>query len=212
MKYIIDSANRDEINQCLHMGIRGVTANPSMYKKNNEDFYDFITYYTQKDLDFLSGEVMEENVHDMLLEVDKLLKINPKIVIKINFSPEGLKLATILNKRGIKTAFTLIFTINQALAALQTGCDYLFPFIGRNDGIGMDGLDFVCSLQNIINEKHYNTKIVAASIKNLHQLTQIAKMGIDCAAVPYKLYMQSLSHPLTDEGFIQFKNDWSSNL
>lgn len=212
MKYLIDSANRKEIDEVIEMGIDGVTANPSMYKKNNEDFYSFIKYYSEKKLTFLSAEVMEDSLEGMLKEVDQILDINKDIVIKINFSKNGLRLAKILHERGIKTAMTLIFTVNQAIAALQCECDYLFPFIGRNDNIGVDGLDFIDSLQAIVDAKGYKTKIVAASIKNLFQLSQIAKMGIDYAAVPYNLYIESLEHPLTKSGYEGFAKDWESKI
>ena len=212
MKYLLDSANRKEIDEVIEMGINGVTANPSMYKKNNEDFYSFIKYYSEKNLAFLSAEVMEESLEDMLKEVDQILNISKDIVIKISFSKNGLRLAKILHERGIKTAMTLVFTVNQAIAALQCECDYLFPFIGRNDNIGVDGLDFIDSLQAIVDAKGYKTKIVAASIKNLFQLSQIAKMGIDYAAVPYNLYIESLEHPLTKSGYEGFAKDWESKI
>ncbi len=35
---------------------------------------------------------------------------------------------------------SLLFTINQAVAAINAGCDYLFFFIGRNEENGSDGL------------------------------------------------------------------------
>ena len=209
MKYLIDSANRTEIDECIDLGIKGVTANPTMYKNNNENFYDFIQHYSDKNLDFVSAEVMSETVEEMLQEAEQILAINKDIVIKINFSKNGLKLAKILHERGIKTAMTLIFTVSQAVAALQCECDYLFAFIGRNDNIGTDGLAFIQSLQKIVDLKSYKTKIVAASIKNLFQLSEVAKMGIDYAAVPYNLYISSLDHSLTKSGYEGFLKDWN---
>ena len=210
MKYIIDSGNRVHIEQALTMGINGVTANPSMYKNNNESFYQFIEDYSNKELTFLSGEVMGNTLDTLLNEVDRLVEINKDIVIKINFSEVGLQLCSHLSKKGIKTAMTLVFTIPQAVAAIQAGADYLFPFIGRNDEYGNDGLSFIISLQHLISQKGYPTKVIAASIKNLYQLEQIAKAGIDYAAVPYELYMKSLHHPLTDSGKAAFEEDWNA--
>lgn len=210
MKYIIDSGNRTHIEQVLTMGINGITANPSMYKNNNESFYKFIEDYSEKELTFLSGEVMGNTLEELLDEVDRLIRINKNIVIKINFSEVGLKLCSQLSEQGIKTALTLVFTIPQAIAAIQAGADYLFPFIGRNEEHGNDGLSFIISLQNLIKQKGYSTKVIAASIKNLYQLEQIAKAGIDYAAVPYDLYMKSLYHPLTDSGKVAFEEDWNA--
>ena len=41
MRYIIDTANREQIDEVLEMGIDGVTANPTMYYTNQEAFYPF---------------------------------------------------------------------------------------------------------------------------------------------------------------------------
>lgn len=207
MKYIIDTANRTQINEVLNYGIEGITANPTMYKKNQENIYDFLRHYSSYNLNFLSGEVIGSE-DEMLSQAEKIHQINKDIVIKINFSEYGLKVCHQLHKQGYKTAMTLIFTLNQAIAAVQAGADYLFPFIGRNDEYGSDGLNFIANVQNMIKLKHYPVKVIAASIKNLHQLEMIAQYGIDYAAIPYDLYKKSLHHPLTISGKEQFEKDW----
>ncbi|WP_032120970.1 transaldolase family protein [Clostridium amazonitimonense] len=210
MVYIIDTANNEEIEDSLSLGINGITANSSMYLKNNENFYSFLNKYSSKNLDFLSGEVMSDTFEDMVEEVNKIQEINKNIVIKINFSKEGLKLCKYLKEKGIKSAMTLIFNVAQALASINAGADYLFVFIGRNDDNGHDGLSIIESIQSIVKDKDYKTKVVAASIKNLYQLEKLSTMGIDFAAIPYNLYIKSLYHPLTESGIKTFKEDWKS--
>lgn len=207
MKYIIDTANDEHINEVLAYGIKGITANPSMYKKYQVNFYNFLKQYASKSLDFLSGEVIG-NEEEMINQAEHIHEINPDIVIKINFSKIGLKVCRILHESGYKTAMTLIFTISQAVAAIQAGADYIFPFIGRNDEYGNDGLTFIENVQTMISTKNYPVKVVAASIKNLHQLETIARLGIDYVAIPYELYIKSLEHPLTSSGKDQFEKDW----
>ncbi|MDZ5001116.1 transaldolase, partial [Clostridium perfringens] len=97
-----------------------------------------------------------------------------------------------------------------AVAAINAGADYLFVFIGRNDDNGNDGLSIIESIQSIVKEKDYKTKVVAASIKNLYQLERLSTIGIDFAAIPYNLYTKSLYHPLTESGSATFKEDWQS--
>jgi transaldolase len=210
MIYIIDTANDEEIKESLSLGINGVTANSSMYLKNNKNFYSFLKEYSSKNLDFLSGEVMSDTFEGMVEEVNKIQKIDKNIVIKINFSKEGLKLCKYLKEKGIKSAITLIFNVAQAVAAINAGVDYLFVFIGRNDDNGNDGLSIIESIQSIVKEYDCKTKVVAASIKNLYQLEKLSTIGIDLAAIPYNLYIKSLYHPLTESGSETFKNDWQS--
>lgn len=208
MRYIIDTANREQIDEVLQMGIDGVTANPTMYYTNQEAFYPFIEHYAKQNLSFLSAEVMGGSITEMLEQAKKIRAIHSDIVIKINFSKEGLKVCSLLHKQGYRCAMTLLFTLPQVCAALQAGADYIFPFIGRNDEIGADGLSFIKNVQRMIDQKKYSTKVVAASIKNLHQLEELATMGVDYAAVPYALYMKSLEHSLTTSGAEKFKEDW----
>lgn len=208
MYYIIDTANKDEIEDALQMGVEGITANPSMYAKHQIALHSFLNTYANKGLPFLSGEVMEETYEGMLEEALKIIAIDTSITIKINFSKAGLRLANTLHKRGIKTAMTLVFTMAQCLAAINAHVDYIFFFIGRNEEQGNDGLRTIQAVQTLITEKRVSVRLVAASIKNLYQLEQLAAMAIDYAAIPYALYMKSLTHPLTVTGIRTFEEDW----
>lgn len=210
MLYIIDSANDKEIREALALGACGITANPAMYLKNKQNFYSFLNEYSKLELAFLSGEVIGETLDEMLKEVEKIIRINPDIVIKLNFSKTTLKLCNILKKRGIRTAVTLIFTINQAVAAINAGANFLFPFIGRSDEYGLDGMKLVISIQQIIIKSNYPVSVVAASIKNIHQLEVLAESGVDYAAIPYSLYEKSLEHPLTQKNNEAFTSDWNN--
>ena len=55
MLYLIDSGNAQEIEEALMLGARGVTANTSMYRKNDIRLHDFVNGYSNRELDFLSG-------------------------------------------------------------------------------------------------------------------------------------------------------------
>lgn len=206
MKYLIDDANHQHIEESLSMGIYGVTANPSMYKNNQTTLLDFINYYKSYHLPFLSAEVMKEDFEDLKKETKKILEITKDVVIKINFSKEGLKLCDYLHKKGVRTAMTLVFTLAQVNAAINAGADYIFFFIGRNDEYGNDGLDLIYKASLLC--KSTQTKVVAASIKHLQHLQALCEMNIDYAAIPYNLYMKSLEHPLTTQGYLGFKKDW----
>ncbi|CAH2714043.1 Transaldolase [Neobacillus rhizosphaerae] len=208
MQYFIDTANIQEIQEALALGVSGVTANPSMYLKEGVKFYDFLKEVNALSPKILTAEVIEPTLKEMLDSVDKILAINPTIVIKVNFSPLGLKLINILSKRGIKIATTLIFNTNQATIAIDAGTDYIFPFIGRNDEIGVNGIQTITDICSVIKNKNYHTKVVAASIKNVHHLEQAALAGADYAAVSYSIFEKAMSHQLTIDGAETFEHHW----
>lgn len=209
MKYFIDSGDMAQIEEAVALGACGITANPSMYVKSGQAFYPFLKTCSGFGLPFLSGEVMGSGTEEMLKEADGILGINPDIVIKINFSKEGLKFCRLLKQKNIKCALTLIFTLAQAMAAINAGADFIFPFVGRSDEYGGNGLALAASIQELIAAKGYPVKVVAASIKNLRQLEDLAACNVDCAALSYALLEASLVHPMTETGSQAFMEDWN---
>lgn len=210
MQYLIDTADPKEIEEVMAYGIDGITANTTMYRKQAIGVKEFVAKWAEKKPSFLSGEVIG-TFAQMEQQAKELLAIDPGIVIKINFSKDGLRLAHQLHQQGVRTAMTLLFTVTQAVAAMQAGCDYLFFFIGRNEEQGWDGLEAITALQAMIDARHLSAKVVAASIKNLYQLEQLARRQIAYAAIPYALYIRSLQHPLTESGAKTFIEDFEQN-
>lgn len=208
MKYLIDSANQVEIDQALEMGICGVTANPSLYAKEKINFYEFLMKYSERDC-LLTAEVIGEHVEDMFYQAEKIVEISNEIIIKLNYSPQSLKVAKVLKKKGIKTAMTLVFDVNQALLSVSAGVSYLFLFVARNEEMGVDGLEFVKAVSTIIESKGYDVEIVAASIRTKYQLQRVAQ-DADYIAAPYQLIEDSFKHPLTNAGVKQFEKDMKS--
>lgn len=208
--YLIDSADFSQIDETLSMGVCGVTANTTMYRRHKVSISTFVQHYADRKLDFFSGEVIG-SYEEMCSQAEALLALRHDLIIKINFSKDGLRLAYELHKKGVKTAMTLIFTVSQAVAAINAGCDYLFFFIGRNEEQGNDGMKRIHAVQSMIDAKGYSCKVVAASIKNLYQLETLAEHQIDYAAIPYDLYIKSLNHPLTTQGEETFLQDYKEN-
>lgn len=210
MKYMIDSANKSHIDASLAMGITAITANPTMYANNSLKSSLFVETYYDDQLDFISIEPKDQAYDDMCVQIDHLHQRYPKLVIKLDFSVKGLRLVKYCSDRAIPTAMTLIFNLHQAIAAINAGANYLFVFIGRNEAVGNDGIQIIGEVKAMIESHHYQTKIVAASLKSLQHIRACALLGIDYAAIPYDLLNKSLNHNLTDSGHLTFveSNEW----
>ena len=130
------------------------------------------------------------------------------MVIKIPMTREGLKAVNILSQEGIKTNVTLIFSPNQALLAAKAGASYVSPFIGRLDEISNEGMYIVEDIAQVFDIYAIETEIIAASIRHPIHVIQSAKAGVHIATIPYKVFMQMLTHPLTDIGIERFLKDW----
>jgi len=165
MKFFIDTADIDEINEAYSLGILdGVTTNPSLIKKAVEKLKEKnekieMSSYIKKILRLTRGtpvslEVTETEYDKMVEQAKKLYKMfNPvafNVCIKIPVNPafegkgnefDGIKAIKALAKAKIPVNCTLIFTPEQALVAAKAGARYVSPFAGRVD-------DYIRSMNN----------------------------------------------------------------
>lgn len=213
MRFFIDTANVDEIKAANDMGIIcGVTTNPSLIAKEGRDFAEVIKEITAIVDGPISGEVKAstDTAEGMIAEGREIAKIHPNMVVKIPMTPEGLKAVNMLSDEGIKTNVTLVFSAAQALLAARAGATYVSPFLGRLDDISMPGIDLINDITEIFQMHDIDTQIIAASVRNPIHVIDCAKAGADIATVPYKVLMQMMKHPLTDQGIEKFKADYKA--
>ena len=211
MKFFIDTANIEEICDAEEMGvIKGVTTNPSLIAKEGRDYMATLKEITTIVDGPISGEVKAStsDAAGMIEEGRQIAAIHENMVVKIPMTAEGLKAVKVLTKEGIKTNVTLVFSANQALLAAEAGATYVSPFLGRLDDISQHGIDLISDIAEIFDIYGYETEIIAASVRNPIHVTDCALAGADIATVPYKVIMQMLHHPLTDEGIEKFKKDY----
>ena len=210
MKFFIDTANPGEIKKAYEMGvIDGVTTNPTLISKENQDFHSLI----RQICDVIQGlpislEVISLNAEGMIEEARNLAKIGENVVVKIPMTLEGLKATKALVADGIKTNTTLIFSPTQALLAAKVGSTYVSPFIGRLDDISQIGMALIEQIVTIFENYDYSSEVIVASIRNPVHVLEAALIGADVATIPFKVIEQLAQHPLTDIGIEKFLADW----
>jgi len=209
MKYFVDTANVEEIRKAAELGIiDGVTTNPSLIAREGRDFKEVINEITEIVDGPISVEVISLEAEGMVSEALELSILHKNIIIKVPMTAEGIKATSILSKKGIRVNVTLVFSTTQALAAAKAGAAYVSPFIGRIDDIGSNGIELIEEIMFIFRNYGIKTEVIAASIRNRNHLSQAAMAGADIATIPYQVLMDSLKHPLTDQGIEKFLKDW----
>ncbi len=211
MKFFIDTANVDEIREANDMGIIcGVTTNPSLIAKEGRDFNQVIAEIASIVDGPISGEVKATTTDaaGMIKEGREIAAIHPNMVVKIPMTAEGLKAVKVLSAEGIQTNVTLVFTTAQALLAARAGAAFVSPFLGRLDDISTPGIELIEDIADIFAIHDIETQIIAASIRHTIHVIECARAGADIATVPYKVLMQMVKHPLTDQGIEKFKKDY----
>lgn len=213
MKFFVDTANVEDIIKANDMGIIcGVTTNPSLIAKEGRVFHEVIKEITAIVDGPISGEVKATTVdtEGMIREGREIAAIHPNMVVKIPMTIEGLKAVKVLNKEGIKTNVTLVFSAAQALLAARAGATYVSPFLGRLEDISMKGIVLIREITEIFKVGQIKTEIIAASIRNPIHVTDCAKAGADISTVPYKILEQMVNHPLTTQGIAKFQADYKA--
>lgn len=212
MKFFLDTANLDQIREANELGILdGVTTNPSLMAKegikgnaNVKKHYKTICEIVNGDI---SAEVISTDFDGMIKEGVELSKIHKNIVVKIPMIKDGVKAMSYLNKKGIRTNCTLVFSAGQAILAAKAGATYVSPFIGRLDDIGFDGIELISQIAGIYAVQGFKTQILAASIRNPLHIIKSAEAGANVVTCPLSSIMGLLNHPLTDIGLAKFMED-----
>jgi transaldolase len=209
MKFFIDTANIEEIQQASALGmVDGVTTNPSLVAKEGREFKGLIKEICDIVDGPVSAEVVSLDSEGMVKEAQDLARIADNIVVKIPLIEEGLKAVAILARAGIRTNVTLCFSPIQALMAAKAGAAYISPFVGRLDDISHTGMDLVEQILSIYENYGFDTEVIVASIRNPIHVLDAALMGADIATIPFKVIQQLIRHPLTQIGLEKFLADW----
>lgn len=211
MEIFLDSANYEEIKEAVALGvISGVTTNPTLVAKEGRDFRQLVRDIAALVPGPVSAEVIATQAAEMIKEAQELAALASNVVIKIPMTAEGLKAVKVLNKQGIHTNVTLVFSVNQAILAARAGAAYVSPFIGRLDDISFDGLSLVRDIVQVFKNYQLPTQVIAASVRHPLHAVEAAKSGSHIATIPYKVLMQMIEHPLTKSGVERFLADWEA--
>lgn len=209
MKIFLDSANIEEIKKAKDFGIiDGVTTNPSSIAREGKDSGAIIKEIANIIDVPICMEPVATEVGQIVSEAEELVRLHKNMVVKIPVTPEGLKAVRFLSKKGIKTGVTLVFSSSQALLAAKAGATYCFPFVGRLEDIGQEGMDVVREIIHIYRNCDFRTEVIVASIRSPLQVEKAALYGAGGVTVPFNVLERLVRHPLTDEGIEKFLADW----
>jgi transaldolase len=209
MKFFVDTADTAAIRELNDLGmVDGVTTNPSIILKSGRDILEVTREICEIVDGPVSAEVVALDADAMIAEGRKLAEIAPNITVKLPLTWDGLKACKVLTGEGKMVNVTLCFTANQALLAAKAGATFISPFIGRLDDIGLDGMELIEDIRIIYDNYGFETQILAASIRSVNHVLDVARIGADVMTAPPEVIRKLASHPLTDAGLAQFMKDW----
>jgi transaldolase len=123
-----------------------------------------------------------------------------RVLIKIAATWEGIRAAERLEKAGVQTNLTLLFSFAQAAACAEAGVFLISPFVGRiydwykkaegRDFTGAEdpGVQSVSRIYQYYKANGYQTVVMGASFRNLGQIEHLA--GCDRLTISPDLLQQ----------------------
>src|SRR4030042_3909535 len=179
MRLFLDTANREQIRHGVRLGvITGVTTNPSLISREGKsDYQKLVKEICSIVPGPVSTEVLSQDVQGMIAEAREIATWAENIAVKIPATIEGVEATSVLAKENIKVNFTLCFSLNQAILAVEAGARFISPFVGRLDDIGEDGMRVVADIVEYLDYYQLPAQVIAASIRHPHHCLMEAKIG-----------------------------------
>ena len=211
MKIFLDTADMSEIAKAARTGlIDGVTTNPTLILRSGRSLsdvaQDLITYYPQ--FESISTEVVADTADEMIEQAKEFISLGNSITIKLPCTVEGLIACKALYHLGVKTNVTLVFSVAQALLAAKAGATYVSPFVGRCNDNSFSGVELVRAISIAYRTQGMETKILAASLRDVHHVSRCYAYGADVTTLPPKVFWGMYDHILTRDGLDRFQKDW----
>ncbi|MNO39004.1 Transaldolase [compost metagenome] len=109
-----------------------------------------------------------------------------RVLIKLASTWEGIRAAEKLEREGIQTNLTLLFSFAQAVACADAGVFLISPFVGRiydwykkatgTDYVGAEdpGVQSVTRIYNYYKANDFKTVVMGASFRNIGQIEELA--------------------------------------
>lgn len=194
MVVYLDSADLDDVRAAAHLGfVKGMTTNPSLMRIVTADplkhatellaITQFPEFFYQPSGAYVS--VLDEAVAAWSLDPER-------VILKLPATPGGVSLAADLVGRGVRVALTAAQTPNAMIVAEAIGVVAVIAYVDRAWRDPRVENDLVGALARV---RRGDTRIVAASVKNVGQFTMAFVDGADAVSAPLVVLEQVLGHP-----------------
>ena len=212
MEFFIDSANIEDIKELnAILPIDGVTTNPTILTKSGKspeqalaDIFEEL-HEDQK----IFVQVIATDYEGILKEARMVasLRGGKNMLVKIPVSREGLRAIPAVKAEDINILATGIYSPDQAFWAAKAGADYLAPYVNRMCNYG-DGVGQVAELVDTLAIYTSDSKVCAASFKNVDQVHQLLAAGCPALTVAPDVIRAMIDHPGTAIAVDEFSANW----
>jgi TalC/MipB family fructose-6-phosphate aldolase len=213
IEFMLDTANLASISRFVEVfPITGVTSNPSILK--TEGKIDFFAHM-KKIREIIGKErslhiqVIAEDFQGIIKEAEVILKkIDDQVYIKIPTTEEGCKAMGYLKARGVHITATAIYTQMQGFMAAAREADYIALYYNRMKNMDIDADHSIHMLRHIIDRDKMESKILAASFRNIRQVADSMASGAHAITVAPPVLHDAFGLSIIKSAVNDFNKDW----
>jgi Transaldolase len=216
MEFLFDTANIADIKKYGEIfPCTGITSNPSIIKAEGKiDFFPHFRKIRQligKERT-LHIQILAEDCDSILKEADLVFEhVDPEVYIKIPTTEEGLKAMRALKKRDANVTATAIYSKIQGFMAIACGVDFIAPYCNRMENHNINPSEVIAAFAKMIDRQGSQTKIVAASFKNISQVNEAFMAGAQTVTLVPSLLHEVFSMAAIQKSVNDFRADWEKS-
>ena len=214
MKYLLDTANLDEIRELSeYLPIAGVTCNLTIVKR--EGAVPFFAHMREirtiiGSLRPLHIQVTARNYDGMMRDAEAVFRhVDEKVFIKVPVDFAGVKVIKALKRQGANVTATAVYGMDQAFIALEAGADCIAPYFNRMEALGVDAANVIGSIAGIISHYGYEAEILVASFKQPAQIDRAILAGAHSVTVSPNILREIFAKKVVTDAIQVFADDWS---
>ena len=215
MKMYIDDVRVDKIKELMDIyPVDGVTSNPTILKKGGKAPLEVLKEIRAMvgDNKVVMTQVVSTVAEDMMKEAEVILNALGKknTYVKIPVNAQGLKAIRLLREKDADMLLcaTAVYSVAQGLLAAQAGANIVAPYVNRIDNLGGDGLAVAKDIHDIIKAYDLPCGVIAASFKTTRQVIEMAKYGVEGAAIGVDVWESFLKNYNVDMAVDVFNHDF----
>lgn len=203
----LDSAHPGDVSAAAALGfVKGVTTNPTLMRPHTarplEHLRELLELFGDVPMMYQPTTDDAERAEE---ELRSAVELAPgRVVVKLPARLEYIRLASRLREEGVPCALTAVFSAGQAMLAHESGCRWAIPYVDRSARESAGGHDLLRRLGSTLQSLHSDTRILAASVKNVGQALSAIEDGAHDISVPLSVIEDLAAHPLTEEAIQGF--------
>ena len=202
----------EDLANWMDFGAAGIVTNTvvlnQMVKK-----YGQIKDVTQRYLDITSKPVVIEidgsSTEELIETAHFFHDMSDQIIIKVPCTTNSLHVFKDLERHGIESYCTTVFSLPQAAAVAQAGATHILPFCEPVKEAGGDPTKLIRECVKMFSGWENRPYISAALVRSVDTAYAALRDGADGIIIFWNIYEEMLSHPMTDQWNDIFLNEWN---